>query len=145
MESNSTVAPTQDSNPTLPMSWWPRVIVILGAALMLLGGVLAIVHPEMMVSPHDRINGAVRIYAGYLASRNGAIGLLLLALLALGAWRALSQLIIMVALIQFFDVCMDCMEGRWTIVPGVLLIGIAFLFAARRMSGSPFWKRSAWE
>ena len=145
MERSSSVAGTYRDTPTLSIPWWPKAVVILGAVLTLLGGVLAIFHPEMMVSPHDEINGAVRIYAGYLASRNGAIALLLLALLAWRAWRALSQLMILVALIQFFDVVMDCVEGRWAIVPVVLLIGVAFLFGAQRLSGSRFWTRRAWE
>ena len=143
-ESRSIAAETDAARPVAAMPWWPSVIVILGALLTLVGAVLAIVHPEMMVSPHDEINGAVRIYAGHLASRNGAIALLLLALLSVRAWRALSQLMILVALIQIFDVVMDCVERRWAVVPVVLVIGVAFLFAARRISGSPFWKRSAW-
>ena len=132
------------SDQSSRMPWWPRLIVILGALLTLLGGLLAIVHPEMMVSPHDEINGAVRIYAGYLASRNLAIALALLWLLCLHSWRALSQLMILAALIQFFDLFMDCLERRWIIVPGVLIIGILFLLGSIRISGFAFWKRSAW-
>ncbi|WP_114211293.1 hypothetical protein [Acidisarcina polymorpha] len=129
---------------SLLIPWWPKFIVILGAFLTLTGGVLAILHPAMMVSSHDEINGAVRIYAGYLASRNLVVGLMLISLLLLHAWRALSQLMILVAFIQFFDVCMDCIEGRWMIVPGVLIIGILFLLGSKRLSGHPFWNSAAW-
>jgi hypothetical protein len=141
----STATPlSRPREQSLAMPLWPKLIVILGALLTLMGGVLAIVHPAMMVSPHDEINGAVRIYAGYLASRNLAIAFMLIWLLGLHAWRALSQLMILVAFIQFFDVCMDCLEGRWIIVPGVLLVGILFLFGSKRLSGHPFWKSAAW-
>ena len=33
----------------------------------------------MLVSPHDEINDAVHIYAGYLASRNMALAVMLIA------------------------------------------------------------------
>jgi hypothetical protein len=39
---------------------------------------------------------------------------------------------------------MDVAEGRWTIVPVVLVIGVAFLIGAARLSDYPFWKLEAW-
>src|SRR5450631_1064639 len=120
--------------------WWVRLIVILGAILTTMGAVIALVHPEMLVSPHDEINGAVRIYAGYLAARNLALALMLAGLLVVGAKRPLSHLMVLVALIQMLDVCMDAVEGRWMVVPGVLLFGVVFLIAAARLSeGTPLW------
>jgi hypothetical protein len=110
-----------------------------------MGAVIALVRPIMLVSPHDEINGAVRIYAGYLVARNLAIALLLLALLFVGARRALGNLMVLVGFIQLFDACMDVAEGRWTIAPGVLVFGLIFLFAAVRLcDGFPFWRREAW-
>jgi len=106
--------------------WWVRAAVILGALLAATGAVIALVHPIMLVSPRDEINGAVRIYAGYFASRNIALALMLLVLLALGARRALANLMVLVAFIQVLDALMDCLEGRWNIVPGVLVFGLIF-------------------
>ena len=126
------------------ISWGLALLVILGAILFATGGVLALIHPAMMVSPHDEINGAVRIYAGYFASRNLALAFMLLALLGLRARQALANLMTLVALIQVFDICMDLAEGRWAIVPGVLVLGLLFLVGAHRMCGSPFWRKSAW-
>ena len=126
------------------MPLWPKLIVILGALLTAMGGVLALVHPASLVSAHDEINGAVHIYAGYLASRNLAIALLLIALLSLGARRALSQLLVLVALIQLLDACIDCWEGRWMLLPGILLLCILFLLAAARLSGHRPWTQAAW-
>lgn len=83
-----------------PMPWWVIAIILLGAFLTATGAVLALVHPAMLVSPHDEINRGVRIYAGYLAARNGALAIMLIVLLALGARRSLGSLIVLIALVQ---------------------------------------------
>lgn len=127
-----------------PIAWWVRVIVILGAGLTAMGAVIALVYPAMLVSPHDEINNAVRIYAGYLVARNLAIALLLMVLLVLRAKRALGNLMALMGVIQLLDVCMDVAEGRWSIVPGILVFGIAFLVGAARLSGYAFWRSEAW-
>jgi hypothetical protein len=36
------------------------------------------------------------------------------------------------------------MEGRWIIVPGVVVFGLLFLLASARLCGHPFWRREAW-
>ena len=127
-----------------PIAWWIRVAVILGAALTAMGAVIALVYPAMLVSPNDEINGAVHVYAGYLVARNLAIAIMLMGLLVLGARRALGNLMVLVGLIQLIDACMDVVEGRWAIVPGILVFGIVFLIGAARLCGSPFWKAQAW-
>jgi hypothetical protein len=127
-----------------PIPWWITAVVLLGALLTATGAILALVHPVMLVSPHDEINGAVRVYAGYLAARNGALAIMLVALLAIGARRALANLMVLVALIQILDAIMDSLEARWTLVPGVLIFAIVFLIAAARLSGYPFWRSEAW-
>lgn len=126
------------------ISWWLRAVVLAGALLLTVGAVIALVRPAMLVSPQDAINGAVHIYAGYLASRNLAIAILLVALLWMRARHGLSNLMGLVAFIQILDAAIDSAEGRWIIVPGVLLIGLVFLFSAARLSGYPFWKPAAW-
>jgi hypothetical protein len=69
---------------------------------------------------------------------------MLLVLLGLRARRALGNLMVLIALIQILDACIDCFEGRWMIVPGVLVFGLVFLIAAARLSGYPFWRSQAW-
>jgi len=129
---------------TAPIAWWVRVVVVLGALLLATGAVLALVNPAMLVAPQDEINGAVHIYAGYLASRNLALAIMLVAVLSLGAKRALGNVMVLVALVQLLDVCMNCAEGRWTLVPGVFIFGLLFLIGAARLSGYPFWRSSFW-
>jgi hypothetical protein len=124
--------------------WWLRTIVFLGALLMITGALMALLHPSLLVSPHDEINGAVHIYAGYLASRNLGLAIMLLAAMSLRARGTLNTLMLLGAFIQFLDAGIDCVEGRWVIVPGVVLIGLLFFVGSVRLSGYPFWKMEAW-
>lgn len=98
----------------------------------------------MLVSPHDVINGAVRIYAGYLTSRNLIIAIMLLLAMALRAAVMLNSLMLLAGFIQWLDVVVDCLERRWVVVPGVVVIGALFLLASARVSGYPFWRIRAW-
>jgi hypothetical protein len=125
--------------------WWVRLIVIVGSVLTAAGAVIALVHPAMLLSPHDDINRAVQVYAGYMAARNLPLAFMLIALLVVDARHSLGNLMVLVGLIQLLDACMDVYEGRWAVVPGVLVFGLIFLIGAARLSGgNPFWKLRAW-
>lgn len=56
----------------------------------------------------------------------------------------LNTLILLTAFIQLLDAIVDCMEGRWVIVPGAAVLGLLFLLASARLSGHPFWQKEAW-
>jgi hypothetical protein len=129
--------------PGIP--WWIRFVVGLVALLLAAGAVIALARPAILVGPQDGMNEAVRIYAGYFASRNLAMAIMLLVLLTVNAKRSLGNVAMLVALVQFIDAGMDCAEGRWAIVPGVVVIGAVLLIAAARLSGYPFWKAEAWK
>ena len=131
------------ASSTNPFSWWLYAIVIVGALLMATGGVFALVHPAMLVSPADQITGAVRIYAGYLVSRNIALSAMLLLMLGKKARIALSTLMVLTGFIQLLDIGLDFMEGRWVLVPGVLIFAVAFFVGAAQLSGRLFWKPAA--
>ena len=126
------------------LPWWLQMIVLLGALLMAAGAAIAILNPAMLVSPHDEINAAVHIYADYLFSRNTALAILLIASILFRSKGTLNTLILLTAFIQLLDAAVDCMEGRWIIVPGVLIFGLLFFFASARLSGHPFWRKEAW-
>jgi hypothetical protein len=111
---------------------------------MITGALMALLHPALLVSPHDEINGAVHIYAGYFASRNLGLAIMLLAAMSLRARGTLNALMLLTAIIQFLDAGIDCVEGRWVIVPGVVLIGLLFFVGSARLSGHPFWRMEAW-
>ena len=126
------------------LPWWLRTIVLVGAILMATGALIALLHPVMLVSPHDEINGAVHVYAGYFASRNLGLAIMLVAAMTLRARGMLSTLMLLTAFIQLLDAGIDCLEGRWVVVPGVVLIGLMFSVGAARLSRYPFWRLEAW-
>jgi hypothetical protein len=129
---------------TTTFPWWLQTIVLLGALLTGAGALIALLNPAMLVSPHDEINAAVHIYAGYLFSRNAALAILLVASMIFRAKGTLNTLILLTAFVQLLDAVVDCMEGRWVIVSGVLIFGLLFLLASARLSGHPFWRKEAW-
>ena len=125
---------------TEPIPLWVKAVVILCIVLTGMGAVIANVKPEMLVPPHSEITPAVRIYAGYLTSRNAVLALALSLLLIKRASRALGNLLAIVGLIQVVDCLVDCIEARWMIAPGVLVLGIIFLAGASRIC-EPLWRR----
>jgi hypothetical protein len=110
---------------------WLYVSVTIGAILMGLGGVIALVKPGLLLGPGDTISSGVQVYAGYLVSRNLALAAMLLALLYLRERRMLQGMMLLTAVIQVLDAVLDAVEGRWPIVPGVLVFGVVFLLGAR--------------
>jgi hypothetical protein len=128
-----------------PLARWIRLLVIVGAFLMALGSVLALVQPAMLVGKTDAINGAVHIFAGYFAVRNFVLALMILALLAVSALRALGNFMVLVGFVQLLDVCLDVAEGRWAIAGGVLVFGLLLLVGGARLCGYPFWRIEAWK
>jgi len=123
---------------------WPRLIIMLGIVLLAAGAIIALAHPILLVSPQDQINQSTRVFAGYLASRNMALALTLLATLILRASRTLNILLLLTALIQLLDIAMDFAEGRWVVVPAVVILAALFFAASAKISGYPFWKKEAW-
>ncbi len=122
--------------------WWLVASVVVGALLMGAGGLIALLKPAMLVSPGDEITGAVRVYASYLVSRNLALAIMLLLALTLRARRVLGGLMFLTAVIQLLDAGLDAIEGRWPIVPGVLVFGVVFFIGAAWLSGGSILK--AW-
>jgi hypothetical protein len=119
--------------------WWLATVVIIGATLMAAGGIIALAKPAMLLSPGEAVNSATRVYAGYLVSRNLALAAMLLFNLAIRARAVLSSLMVLTAFIQLLDAGMDILEGRWTLVPGVLIYAVVFFVGAARLD-RPFWK-----
>lgn len=128
---------------TEPIPLWIKAVVVLGAVLMGMGAVIAFVQPGILLQPHAEITPEVRTYAGYLASRNAVLAIMLLMLLMANSRRALGNLLAIVGLIQLLDCFIDCCDNRWAVAPGVLVLGLIFLVSANRLCG-PFWRRNAW-
>jgi len=100
--------------------------------------------PAMLAGPGAALSPAAHIFAGYFAARSFVLACFLGVLFAIRAHRVLGQLLTIVGVIQLADAVMDCMEGRWPVVPGVIVLGVLFLLAAARLCGHPFWRREAW-
>jgi Protein of unknown function (DUF998) len=125
------------SNPS-PWSWWLTGIVVLGALLTAAGGLLAI-HPA-----GEHLNTAGQNYAYYFLTRNLAMAVLLLLMLALRARRALTGLMILTALIQTLDTITATATGRLPLVPIDLAFTAAFLIGAAHLSIGPLWRATSW-
>lgn len=124
--------------------WWVNLIVLVSALLSAAGAILALVRPAMLVGPGVEIGAAAHIFAGYFAARNLVLAASLVVLLAVRARRALGQFLVLFGVIQFVDAITDCLEARWAVAPGVLLLGILLLIAATKLFGAPSWRSSAW-
>jgi hypothetical protein len=145
--SRPTPAPTSDpaspaTSPALPR--WAVTIVLLGVALTTAGGLIALVHPTLLLSPGEQMTQAAGVYADYLVARNLALAALLAALLAMRARRMLAGLLVLAALTQLLDAVLDGATGRWALLPGLLVLTTLFLISAARLSGQAFWKATAW-
>ena len=126
---------TKNSAPEdLPIPVWVCIVVLVGSLLMIVGAMIALVRPATLVEKGEEINAAVRVYAGYLFSRNLAIAVMLLFALRASARKALSTLMMLTALIQLLDALVDCLERRWAVLPVVFVIGLAFSIGANRTS-----------
>jgi hypothetical protein len=140
-------SPSNKKAPTSSTTEIPGLvasIVALCAFLMALGAVVALFNPAMLVAKGEEINGAVRVYAGYLFSRNLVIAAMLLGTLLIRARGALGNMMVLAALIQLLDAVLDGAEARWILVPGVLALGLALLFGAFRLARNPLWRIATW-
>jgi hypothetical protein len=113
---------------------WLYASVIAGAMLMGLGGVIALVKPGLLLGPGEVISSGVRVYAGYLVSRNLALAAMLLVLLSLRLRQMLIGMMLLTGVIQGFDAVLDGIDGRWPIVPGVVVFAAVFFLGAQRLS-----------
>jgi hypothetical protein len=111
---------------------WVNGIAILGSVLLAAGAGIAYARPGMLLSPHEQISEGVRIYAGYLISRNAALALALLGAVVFRLRTIQGSMLLLVGSVQIFDACIDAVEGRWTLVPGITVLGILFLLAAAK-------------
>lgn len=119
---------------------WLYACVSIGALLMALGGVIALVNPGMLLAPGEPITNGVRVYAGYLVSRNIALSVMLLAMLVVRARWMLCGLMLLTALIQALDAVLDIRDGRYMLVPGVTVFALVFLFGAWWLAGKGSWR-----
>ena len=124
---------------------WVRIVVSIGAVLLIAGVLISLLHPILLVSPHDEINPAVRVFAAYTFSRDLGLAIVLVTALLLRARATLNGMLLLTGFIQVLDAFTDCLDHRWAIVPAAVVIGALFFLAAAALSGAPFWKIQAWK
>ncbi len=125
------------ARPT-PWPWWVTAIVVLGALLTAVGGLLAI-YPA-----GEHLTAAGRNYADYLVTRNVAMAVMLLLMRALRVRAALTALMILTALIQVMDAVTASFTGRLELVPVDLVFAVAFMIGAAHLSTRPLWRATSW-
>ena len=124
---------------------WVRIVVSIGAVLLIAGVLISLLHPILLVSPHDEINPAVRVFAAYTFSRDLGLAIVLVTALLLRARVTLNGMLLLTAFMQMPDAFTDCLDHRWAIVPAAVLTGALFFLAAASLCGAPFWKIQAWK
>ncbi len=129
--------------PTLHIPLWVSIVVVLGALLTTVGAVISKVDPTILTNG-SLMTGAARVYADYMFARNLALAMMLLFLLGIRARRMLAGFMVLIALIQIFDVVDDLARGAFMLVPGLLVFAIVFLVGARRLFGQAIWHVEAW-
>jgi len=137
---NTRIAPAA-AGERIPI--WVTAVVIIGALLALVGAALSKLDPALLTT--HALTDAALVYTDYTFARNLAIGLTLLALLALRSQSPLAAVMTLVAFIQVIDVLDDLARGDFTLAAGLLVFVIAFLFGARRLLGAPLWRAASWQ
>jgi hypothetical protein len=110
------------------------VVVILGALLTLSGALIAKFDPTLLTNGSP-ITSAGQMYVDYMFSRNLALAVMLLLLLAMRANRMLAGFMALVALIQCIDVLDDLARRDFLLVPGLLVFALVFLVGAWQLFG----------
>ena len=129
--------------PVVHIPLWISIVVILGAILTATGAVISKVDPLLLTNGSPMTETA-RVYADYTFARNLSLAVMLLLMLALRSRRMLAGFMVLIALIQFFDVINDLVRGDFLLVPGLLVFAIVFLVGASRLFGQPVWRADTW-
>lgn len=126
-----------------PASRWAYIIVVLCAALTVVGALVSKIDPSLLTNGHA-VPTAAHIYTDYMFSRSIALAALMLFFLCIGARRMLAVCMLLLTLIQCIDVIDDAGRGDFMLVPGVLVLMILCLVAARSLLDGPLWRPAAW-
>jgi hypothetical protein len=114
---------------------WPVVVVVsVGTAVVLAGGVLAWLRPEQLLPAGATGGTGMHLYAARMAARALPIGLALAVLLAMRARRMLGALLVLAAAIEIGDSVSALVNRDWAELSGAV-VAVAFLWAAARLLG----------
>jgi hypothetical protein len=145
---NKLSIPSQTDDLKTPPSvvrfpFWVSIVVILGTLLTLTGAVISKLDPTLLTNGSP-MTEAARVYADYTFARNLALAVMVLLFLAIRARLMLAGFMVLIALIQLFDVGDDLARGEWLLIPGLLVFASMFLLGARRLLGQAVWHVDTW-
>ena len=123
---------------------WVEAVVLVAATLTAGGAAVAWLRPQLLVGGQGDISPATRVYADYLISRNIALAVVLLALLALRSYRMLTGALVLTAFVQLLDIAIDAATGRLLLLPGLVVLTAALFAAAAKLSPQPLWRAATW-
>src|SRR5262245_10801174 len=116
------------------VSWLVRGVVVLGAVANGVVGALSLVAPGTFLGavghPDEPLSAGVQVFAAYTGTRDLAVALLLLVLLAARSTRLLAGVVLLVALTNTLDVLDAIASQRWAQVPGALAFAVVFVAVA---------------
>jgi hypothetical protein len=116
------------------VAWLVRVVVVLGAVANGVVGALSLVAPRTFLGavghPDEPLSAGVQVFAAYTGTRDLAVALLLLVLLAARSTRPLAGVVLLVALTNTLDGLDALASQRWAQLPGALVFAAVFAAVA---------------
>jgi len=127
--------------------WLVGAVVVLGALVTGLTGVLSLVAPTTFLAlighRGEPLTAGVRVFADYAGARELAIAVALVVLLVLRSRRVLLGLMVVTAGANAVDAVGAFAAGRWVQLPGAVVFALIFLATAAWLSTHPPVDRSA--
>ena len=127
------------------MPWWMTTILVLGALGVLSLAYGALISPQTLLGAGQHMNDAAHVWARYAAAYALALGLTLLALIAVRAGRMLAVVLVHAALAELLLGVVGIVDGRWEQVAADVVLIAVFLLAASRLLGQPLWRLATWQ
>jgi hypothetical protein len=114
--------------------WLVRVVVVVGALVNAAAGVLSLFAPERFLAlvghAGESLSPGAQMFAAYTGTRDLAVALMLIALLAVRSKQMLAGVMLLTALANALDGVDAVAHQRWAQAPGALVFAIVFLLAA---------------
>jgi len=137
--SDHTAEPVPRAKSGVGALWWTSATIVVAGALVLgTAGLLSLFAPGAMLAlvghAGDQPSPGTRVFADYFGTRDVAIAVALLVLLAVRSSRALPAVLLLAALANGLDAVVALTAQRWPQLPGALGFAIAFLVAAVLLS-----------
>ncbi len=137
--SDNTTAAAPGTRPGSGALWWTSATIVVAGALVLgTVGLLSLFSPGAVLAlvghAGEQPSPGTRVFADYTGTRDVAIAVVLVVLLAMRSSRALPAVLLLAALANGLDAVVALASQRWPQLPGALGFAIAFLVAAVLLS-----------